>query len=249
MKRKTAPEYSILSFKHYQKQLIFFNFNLFSSSSPPGASSASRYNELYNWVSGKASPGFPQPDDSGPLDVDMRLTKLDVVDVDSANNLVTLIARRRVLWADRNLAFDEATYNVSCVYAAATNIWTPDSTFYNSASQEHVLNREVIVFAGGELLEIERVQVSINCDLSGVNTYTGATCHLQLGSYGLGNELFHLREPKDNWTFHLESAFNGASPYELLSGDVSKSVEPYASGDPEQFYYDALTFTFSFRRK
>nr|BAO57803.1 soluble LGIC-like protein B [Aplysia kurodai] len=214
-----------------------------------GASSESRYAELYNWISGKVSPAFPQPNDSGPLDVDMRLTKLDVVDVDSANKLVTVIARRRVLWADRSLAFNEAEFNVSCVYAAATNIWTPDSTFYNSASQEQVLNREVIVFAGGELLEIVRVQASVNCDLSGVNTYTGATCHLQLGSYGLGNELVRLREPKDNWTFHLESAFNGASPYELLSGDVSRSVEPYASGDPEQHYYDALTFTFTFRRK
>ncbi|XP_005090310.1 acetylcholine-binding protein [Aplysia californica] len=214
-----------------------------------GASAASHYNELYNWFGERASPAFPQPDDSGPLDVDMRLTKLDVVGVDSANNIVSVIVRRRVLWADRNLAYDEAKFNVSCVYLAATNIWTVDSSFYNSISEEQVLNREVIGFAGGELLEIERVKVSVNCDLSGVNTYTGATCHLQLGSYGLGNELVRLREPKDNWTFHLESAFNGASPYELLSGDVSRSVLPYASGDPEQHYYDALTFTFSFRRK
>ncbi|XP_012943725.1 acetylcholine-binding protein [Aplysia californica] len=210
---------------------------------------ANNYRQKYKSMAETVSPAFPQPPDSSPLHLDIRLTQIDIVDVDKEKSLVTLIVRKREYWIIDEMAFDRAALNMSSVTLTSTDIWTPDTTFFNAAGPEHVINREVVLFHKGVFLSVRRIQVPILCDVSEVNTYTGATCHLQAGSFGLGNELIRLMEPRDNWSFLLRSALAGDSDYEVLSGHVVRSQEEYASGDPEQFYYDALTFTFTFRSK
>ncbi|XP_005108784.1 acetylcholine-binding protein [Aplysia californica] len=209
----------------------------------------SRYSELYRSMSGLITPCFPQPLDSGPLDLDVRVTKLDIASVDRAHNRVTLVLHKRETWSDEELTFDQSSYNVSGLYVSDTDIWTPDTTVQNSAGPQHVINKEVVLFAAGDLLSVSTVQLTIKCDVSEVNTYSGATCKLQIGSFGLGDGLIRLREPRDDWSFLLDSAFQGQSDYELLSGHTSRAVWEYPRGGPKRFFHDVLTFTFSFRSK
>ncbi|XP_005090308.1 neuronal acetylcholine receptor subunit alpha-10 [Aplysia californica] len=211
---------------------------------------ASRYKKFYtNFNKEKITDAFPQPRKSAPLDLDVRVTHINVVDMDTANNRVSVILWKRETWHDADLTFNEARLNISGAYVGGTDIWSPDTAFFNVAGPEQVLNREVIAFSQGDLMSVSRVHLSVNCDLKRVKSYSGATCELHLGSFAFGNELIRLREPREGWSFLVDPALNEGSHYEVLSQGVKKSVKKYPAGDPKQFYYDMLTFSFSFREK
>jgi len=214
----------------------------------PGHHGDAPYKRLHKKLLSCFSLALPMQEDGHPVVVDLRMTLRQILDVNKENHRVTLLAWKEEAWYDPTLAWDPAHYsNISSVGIRATNLWYPDTVPYNLVSKnEFITPPTVVVLHTGQVVSVQAIKFSIDCDTDGYDTYSGAVCTLKMGSWTYNGNLVTFREPTDD--SFVVSEFSRVSRYELLPENwaCSRTVHKYPCC-PEP--YETLSFTFHFRLK
>ncbi|XP_005100718.1 acetylcholine-binding protein [Aplysia californica] len=205
--------------------------------------SDSEYRDKVDELTRQASKALPFFED--PVEVSLSMSLRSLFDVDTIQNKVSFVVWKKESWDDTGLEWDDEESEVSPVNLKAKSVWQPDTVSYNLVRREESLApKEVVVYSSGKVELSTPLRLTVECDLGGVETYSGATCELVIGSWNYDVRRLTLADPTDE-SFSIKE-FSKASKYEVLSYRVKKSASYFRSSKKP---FDIITFSFAFRLK
>nr|5OUG_A Chain A, Humanized alpha-AChBP [Homo sapiens]5OUG_B Chain B, Humanized alpha-AChBP [Homo sapiens]5OUG_C Chain C, Humanized alpha-AChBP [Homo sapiens]5OUG_D Chain D, Humanized alpha-AChBP [Homo sapiens]5OUG_E Chain E, Humanized alpha-AChBP [Homo sapiens]5OUH_A Chain A, Acetylcholine binding protein [Homo sapiens]5OUH_B Chain B, Acetylcholine binding protein [Homo sapiens]5OUH_C Chain C, Acetylcholine binding protein [Homo sapiens]5OUH_D Chain D, Acetylcholine binding protein [Homo sapiens len=178
-----------------------------------------------------------------PVTVYFSLSLLQIMDVDEKNQVVDVVIWLQMSWTDHYLQWNVSEYpGVKQVSVPISSLWKPDILLYNAIERPEVLTPQLaLVNSSGHVQYLPSIRQRFSCDVSGVDTESGATCKLKFGSW-----THHSRELDLQMQ---EADISGYIPYSRfeLVGVTQKRSERFYECCKEP--YPDVTFTVTFRKK
>jgi len=204
----------------------------------------SKYRALHDHLCRKVSQALPLEDDHSPVKVDFAISLHEITDVDREHNRITAVLLLDSSWMDKDLAWNETEYHHKSCALRNKNLWSPDMVPYNSCGKvEYLTEPNVIVLNDGKVIHIQKVKVQVNCNLAGVDTFSGAVCYINYGSWAYNNHLVKFLTPTKEHNFKINQLC-ATSKYEIQDYSCEKKLKVY---DSVHEYYEVMVFGFNFR--
>jgi len=207
----------------------------------------SRFNDMMtSQIRSEASKG--QPGKGQPLDVEVSLRLVSLSNVNKEDNQITMVFWKSTSWKVPSLKWDQRRYNFSTFHTDTNSLWTPDTMVYQAVKRPSLISPDIdnlIVFPDGSVVHVPAVEMTISCDVRGVDTYSGATCQFKLGSWAHSTEDIKIAKPTES-SFSVEEFFS-TSRYEVMRHDVSLESKSYPQYGPGE--YQHMVFSMTFREK
>nr|4UM3_S Chain S, ACETYLCHOLINE BINDING PROTEIN [Lymnaea stagnalis] len=179
-----------------------------------------------------------------PVAVSVSLKFINILEVNEITNEVDVVFWQQTTWSDRTLAWN-SSHSPDQVSVPISSLWVPDLAAYNAISKPEVLTPQLAhVVSDGEVQYTPSIRQRFSCDVSGVDTQSGATCRIKIGSW-----THHSREISvDPTTENSDDSeyFSQYSRFEILDVTQKKNSVTY-SCCPEA--YEDVEVSLNFRKK
>ncbi|BFZ19668.1 hypothetical protein BsWGS_22707 [Bradybaena similaris] len=188
---------------------------------------------------------IPLPDNTdAPLAVNINVWLIKILDVDRDRNEVELLLFQNVSWHNPALSWDVSRegFNETSVTLPSRYLWLPDISIYNSVNLQDVVSPHVVVGNEGFVYYVPSFRAHISCDLSKVDSDSGASCLIRFGSWTqTGNTLTISNSGQG---FDL-SEYVPIPSYDLLATSATKHSLEYPCCPGVR--YEDVTFQFTIR--
>ncbi|XP_022231074.2 neuronal acetylcholine receptor subunit alpha-5 isoform X3 [Drosophila obscura] len=166
---------------------------------------------------------------------------INFIDIDEMNGKMTTHCWLSIRWTDERRTWQPEEYeNITRIHLRATEIWTPQITLFNAASDDDgfLVHTEVILTHKGEFLWVPPAVYTAYCNLNMINwPYDEQTCKLQIGSWGVSNlnADFERTEKGIEYNKGMQSA-----EWQIIKGETNFV---------RYYYYSYLEYTLTAQRR
>ncbi|BFZ19655.1 hypothetical protein BsWGS_22694 [Bradybaena similaris] len=190
---------------------------------------------------------IPLPDSNdSPLEVNINLSLTKILDVDVERNEIDVLVFQETTWNNPALAWEVGRdgFSATTVALPSQYLWLPDIAVYNAVGSREIVSPDVAVVASnGSVYYIPNLRVRVYCDLQGIDSHSGSTCSLKLGSWTQSTKTVTL---SNNGNGIYTGAYVAIPNYDLLATFATKHSQEYPCCPGERF--EDIEFKFILRK-
>ncbi|NXB92864.1 ACH10 protein, partial [Vidua chalybeata] len=212
-----------------------------------GAPGRFAYKLLHDLFANYSSALRPVEDTDRALNVTLKVTLAQIIDMDERNQVLTSYLWVRQTWLDAHLTWDKDEYGgIDSIRIPSSYVWRPDIILYNNAD-EHFggsMETNVVLRSDGHIMWDSPAITKSSCKVDvSYFPFDGQQCRLTFGSWTYNGNQIDLRNQLDtgDLTDFVENV-----EWEVLGMPATRNVITYGCcSEP----YPDVTYTLLLRRR
>ncbi|NXL13051.1 ACH10 protein, partial [Setophaga kirtlandii] len=205
------------------------------------------YKLLHDLFANYSSALRPVEDTDRALNVTLKVTLAQIIDMDERNQVLTSYLWVRQTWLDAHLAWDKEEYGgIDSIRIPSSYVWRPDIILYNNADEQFggSMETNVVLRSDGHITWDSPAITKSSCKVDvSYFPFDGQQCRLTFGSWTHNGNQIDLRNQLDSGDL---TDFVENVEWEVLGMPATRNVITYGCcSEP----YPDVTYTLLLRRR
>ncbi|NWH41613.1 ACH10 protein, partial [Chloropsis hardwickii] len=212
-----------------------------------GAQGRFAYKLLHDLFANYSSALRPVEDTDRALNVTLKVTLAQIIDMDERNQVLTSYLWVRQTWLDAHLTWDKDEYGgIDSIRIPSSLVWRPDIILYNNADERFggSMETNVVLRSDGHITWDSPAITKSSCKVDvSYFPFDGQQCRLTFGSWTYNGNQIDLRNQLDSGDL---TDFVENVEWEVLGMPATRNVITYGCcSEP----YPDVTYTLLLRRR